>query len=254
MSSSALTLTIVGCAPAWTRRPGRSSSCYLLEIGEDAIVLDLGHGSFNSLSQLRDPVAVRAVLISHLHADHLIDIVPLRYYLRYGCQPPGHVELRGPAGLGERIDGLTGERAFLGALLGPSHSAGHTRIGPYAVELARVTHTESSFGFRVSHADEPAAPGLVYSGDCGDARDLRRLIRPGDVVLSEAFFGAKPPTPDLPHLTSAQAAWAAADGQARELLLTHIQDECDHEAALTAAVAVFPSSLLAEPGMRVAIS
>lgn len=253
MSAPELTLTVVGCAPAWTRRPGRSSSSYLLELGGDAIVLDLGQGSFNALSQVRDPATVRAVFLSHLHPDHHVDIVALRLYLRYGMSQPGHVELRGPAGLAERIDALTAEPGFLGGLVGPALVPGRVGVGAFAVEIAPVTHTDASFGFRVGRAGDELTPGLVYSGDCGEPRDLRALVRPGDVVLSEAFFGERTPQPGLAHLTCAQAAWAAADGQARELLLTHIQDECDHHAALAAAVAVFPATRLAEPGMRVTI-
>ena len=55
-----------------------------------------------------------------------------------------------------------------------------------------MTHTDSSFGFRVAvdHGDAPGhARGLVYSGDCGRPEDLLALLRPGDVLLSEASFG-----------------------------------------------------------------
>lgn len=253
MTGSGLALTIVGPAPAWTRRPGRASSCYLLELGGEAIALDFGTGAFAALSQLRDPQTLRAVVISHLHADHLIDIVPLRYYLRFGCDPPGHVEIRAPADLAKRIDGLTAEPGFLGELVGAPHEPGTFELGPFTVQAGRITHTESSFGFRVTATGSAGAPGIVYSGDCGDPRDLRALIQPGDVVLSEAFFGSRARQAGLAHLTAADAAWAAADGGARELVLTHIQDDVDHQVTLAAAAAVFPAVRLAEPGMRVAI-
>jgi ribonuclease BN (tRNA processing enzyme) len=126
-------------------------------------------------------------------------------------------------------------------------------VGPFRVAMARVAHTESSFAFRVGRADAPDTPGLVYSGDCGDAGDVLTLVRPGDAVLSEAFFGAGPRVRDLPHLTAGDAARVAVDGGASTLLLTHVQDETDHAEALRAARDVFPESRLAEPGMRLTI-
>ncbi|HSH21253.1 MAG TPA: hypothetical protein VK992_01385, partial [Candidatus Caenarcaniphilales bacterium] len=56
--AEALRLTVVGSAPAYTLRPGRSSSCYLVEMGGDAVVLDLGQGSFSELGLHRRPESI----------------------------------------------------------------------------------------------------------------------------------------------------------------------------------------------------
>ena len=50
-----LKLTVLGSSAAWSERPGRPSSCYMLEIGDEAILLDLGQGSLGSLFPHRDP-------------------------------------------------------------------------------------------------------------------------------------------------------------------------------------------------------
>jgi ribonuclease BN (tRNA processing enzyme) len=253
VSDQPLTLTIVGCAAAWTRRPGGASSCYLVELGDRAIALDFGQGAFAALGAICDPATLDAVLISHLHPDHMIDVVPLRLYLRYGHVPPGHVDIRGPAALGARIDGLTDEPGFLGALAAEPIQPGEMTIGPFAIEVARVSHTDSSHAFRVAPADRPDAAGVVYSGDCGVASDLLPLVRGGDLLLCEASFGVGPKPVGTGHLTAIEAATVARDGRASRLILTHILDQVDREAALAAAAIVFPNVQLAEPGARIVI-
>lgn len=111
-------LTIVGCAPAYTLRSGRASSCYLVESEQAAVLLDLGQGSFAALGAYLDPRRLTAVFVSHLHPDHNADLVSLRHYLRYACHPPGEVALHAPAELRARYDALLGEKHFLAPLPG----------------------------------------------------------------------------------------------------------------------------------------
>ena len=242
-----LRLTVVGPAPAYTRRPDRPSSCYLLEANAEALVLDLGQGSFAALAGYRDPASVRAIFISHLHPDHCIDLIPLRHYLRYGALEPRSVELHAPAQLRRRFDQLIGETDFLADLPGDPLEPGDRLIGPFAVRVVRVAHTDSSFGFRVATM---SGPGLVYSGDCEREADLLPLIRPGDVLLCEAAFGAEASDPAAGHLGAAQAARAAQEGQASRLILTHILDQADEEKARHRAAEVFEGPVeLARPGL-----
>ena len=55
-----------------------------MDDGETPIVLDLGTGAFSNLRRYVDYDRLGAVVISHMHADHFIDVIPLRYALRYG--------------------------------------------------------------------------------------------------------------------------------------------------------------------------
>ena len=72
-------LTVIGCAAAWGRGPDAASSCYLVEEGDTAVVLDLGQGAFARLAMERAPASLAAVLVSHAHADHCVDLIPLRH-------------------------------------------------------------------------------------------------------------------------------------------------------------------------------
>ncbi len=247
-----LRLTIIGSSAAYTRR-ARPSSCYLVEADGAALVLDLGQGSFPGLARRREPAALTAVLISHLHPDHHIDLVPLRHYLMYAPHPEGRVELHAPADLRHRYDGLNGEPGFLDVLVErPALVPGQRRIGPFAVTVERVTHTASSFGFRIARIGRES-PGVVYSGDCGRPEDLVALLLPGDTLLSEASWGGSPPIDEVFHLTGAQAGWAAREGGAARLVLTHILDE--HErGALPGARREFKGPVsVARPGVTLEV-
>jgi ribonuclease BN (tRNA processing enzyme) len=251
-AGTGLRLTIIGPAAAWTTRSLAASSCYLVEHGGRALVLDLGQGSFAAMSRHRDPADVCAVLVSHLHPDHCIDLVPLRHYLSYGIDPPGQVRLHGPAALRDRFDALLAETDFLARLPGEPLTERPFEVPPFAVTARRVRHADESYAFRV--IAEPHLPGLVYSGDCADPADLIPLIRPGDTLLCEAAFGVGPNVPGANHLDARMAALAARDGGAARLVLTHLLDGVDAREARQAARSIFRGPVLvARPGLALDI-
>ena len=187
--------------------------------------------------------------------DHHGDRGAVRVLMRYGRGTPRRLPLHAPAGLRERYDAFLGEPGFLA----PSFDldevrAGSWSIGPFTVEARRVLHATASHGYRVSVTADPGAPGLVYSGDCARWEDLVPLLHAGDTLLSEAFWGAGTGDAGAMHLTADQAAQAAVAGSAARLILTHIGEEADPEAALAAARARFSATvLLATPGLQLTI-
>ena len=249
-----LTLTILGASAAWSERPGRPSSCYMLEIEDKAILLDLGQGALGSLFPHRDPASLKAVVVSHMHGDHHVDLIPLRNLLYYHYGEPRGIGLHLPAGLRKRYDVFMGEDGFLDFMDGEDVAEGSWEIGPFRVQAHPVTHAENSHAFRVTDTSEPDGPGLVYSGDCGRADDLLPLLREGDTLLCEAFWSTQEPIPSANHLDAAQAADVARRGGAAHLILTHILESYDPQAALIAADAIFPGTVeLAEPELVVTV-
>ena len=75
-------LTVLGKSPSWQDADGACSG-YLIEEDETAVLLDCGNGVFSKLRQRIDYGEVDAVVISHLHADHFLDLVPYSYALTY---------------------------------------------------------------------------------------------------------------------------------------------------------------------------
>jgi ribonuclease BN (tRNA processing enzyme) len=228
-------LTVVGAGPAYTDRPDASGAAYLVAHGDTRILLDLGHGSFARLFRDVNPADLDAVVISHLHPDHFIDLVPLRHYLRYEFQPPRRARVLGPADLAARLDALHAEPGFTEAALDTETvGEGCRQIGSLTLESRLVTHTAESYAFRLAPDD---GPGLVYSGDCGRAQDLLPLLRPGDTLLSEIAFGAGPVPAGVLHLDGPSVGRVAAEGGASRVLLTHVLASVDLEAALAAVSA-----------------
>ncbi len=198
-----LKLTVVGSAPAWTRRPGNPSSCYLVEHGSTQIVLDLGQGAFPELWRHTKPSDVSAVVISHMHSDHNVDLIPLRHWVKFENRGYGPA-LFTPTALRKKFGDFQANARFLADFDGEKLRAGTFSVGDLKIEARRVTHIPDSWAFRVAAA-RGDAPGLVYSGDCGNPDDLVPLIRPGDTFLCEAAFGAKPERVPI-HLSAGQAA------------------------------------------------
>ena len=245
-----LDLLVVGAGPAYTDRIGATGASYLVRSAGGALLMDLGQGSFPRLAAAIRPEALDGVVISHLHPDHFIDLVPLRHYLCYECQPPRRVAVHGPLALGERIDAMYGEPGFSAAALDIAPlSEGLTTIGSFTVEARLVTHTNESYGLRIALGMDGA--GLVYSGDCGRADDLRPLIRPGDVLLSEVSFGVGPAPAGVEHLDAEQVGHLAASSGVSRVLLTHLLMGHDRDATVAAtARASGTDVVLVEPGDR----
>jgi ribonuclease BN (tRNA processing enzyme) len=243
---------VVGAGPAYTDRPGATGAAYLLRADETAILLDLGQGSFPRLAGLIDPGALDAIVVSHLHPDHFIDLVALRHHLRWGPGQPRHVQVLAPAGLAGRLDALHAEPGFTAAALDVEDlRPGVRAIGALGLESALVTHSGESYGFRIATGD---GPGLVYSGDCGRASDLEALVRPGDDLLCEVSFGPGPMPADGGHLDGpAVAALARKTGAAR-VLLTHLLMGFDRDETIASVRDAFGGPVaLVEPGDRFTI-
>src|SRR5690349_7601671 len=215
-------LTVLGAGPAYTDRQGATGASYLVSLGRTHVLLDLGQGSLPRLFAAIPPTSLGAVVISHLHPDHFIDLVALRHYLRWEFEPPRRVRVLGPAGLGDRLDALHGEPGFAAQALDTEVlGTGERTIGALHVRAVLVHHTDESYGIRVSPAD--GGPGLVYSGDCGRATDLEPLIEAGDTLLSEVSYGPGPVEPGVAHLDGPAVGAVAAAGGAGRVLLTHLQ-------------------------------
>ena len=248
-------LSVVGAGPAYTDRPGAIGAAYLLRHDGSSLLLDLGQGAFPGVAAHLDPATLDAVVISHLHPDHFIDLVPLRHYLRWE-EPRRRVRVIGPAGLDGRIDALHADPGFTAAALDvEALTEGRRDVGRFELEAARVRHTDSSFGFRVApEAGGGATPGLVYSGDCGHAEDLDALARPGDTLLCEVSFGPGPVIPGAEHLDGPAVARLARRVGAGRVLLTHLQMGYDRAATVASVRAGFDGPVeLVDPGFETVI-
>jgi ribonuclease BN (tRNA processing enzyme) len=188
------------------------------------LVIDFGNGSLGALQKYTGLFDVDAVCLSHLHADHCVDLYSYsiaRAYSPAGPQPP--IPVYGPAGAAERmslIHGPNGDdlgltKRFTWETLKPGRMA----IGPFDVKLVHVNHPVETFAFRFTYGGR----SLTYTGDTGETEAVPALAAGADVLLSEASFLEGPILPPDLHLTARQAAVYASRAGVGRLVLTHLQ-------------------------------
>jgi ribonuclease BN (tRNA processing enzyme) len=242
-------LTVVGCAGSFPG-PDSPASCYLLEADGFRLVIDLGNGALGALQKYAGLFDVDAVCLSHLHADHCVDLYSYsvaRIYSPAGPQPA--IPVFGPAGTAKRMSYIHGPdgdelgltRRFTFETLKP----GRMTIGPLDVELVHVNHPVETFAFRFSHGGR----SLVYTGDTGETEAVPELAAGADVFLSEAAFLEGPGLPPNIHLTARQAATYASRAGVGKLILTHLVPGISPDDARAEAASAFAGAMdIARPG------
>lgn len=240
-------LTVLGCAGSF---PGPDSPCsaYLLQADGFSLVIDLGNGSLSALQRHHDLYDVDAVLISHLHPDHWIDLCSYLVVRKYGSRAAGlpRVPVYGPEGTRQRLASASAERdGGTGVFDHRALSAGTTRIGPFEVTVRRMNHPVETYGVRIEHG----GGALAYSADTGACDELVELATDADVLLCEAsFLDEAGNVPNL-HLSGREAGEHATAAGARRLLLTHLVAWHDQERVLAEARAAYDGPLEAvKPG------
>ena len=245
-------LTIVGCSGSYPG-PDSPASCYLLEADDDQgrtwrVLLDLGSGALGALHRYVDPLQIDAVLLSHLHADHCLDLsgyYVLRKYHPTGPQP--RIPVWGPAGTADRM-----ARAYdLPTEPGMHHEFDFrtwdrpVEIGPFVVVPVPVNHPVPAFGLRVS----ANGATMGYTGDTGPCPALDELADGVDLFLAEASFRSGDDNPPDLHLTGTDGGDVATRAGAKRLVLTHVPPWYDPQVALAEAREVYDGpAALARPG------
>jgi ribonuclease BN (tRNA processing enzyme) len=247
-------LTVLGKSPSWQDADGACSG-YLLEDGDTAVLLDCGNGVFSKLRKFRDYTAVNAVVLTHLHADHFLDLVPFAYALTYaprqqpvpvdrwpGTDTPCRPKLYAPKGAVEtfrRVVGAWGnedliENAFD---IEEYHENSAPKVGSIEFQFHAVPHFIETFAISASSTN--GGGKLIYGADCRPTDTLVRFAHDTDVLLIEATLPRPERTGQRGHLTPREAGEHGKAAGARRLVLTHISDELDWLWALEEASDAF---------------
>ena len=245
-------VTVVGCSGSFPG-PDSPASCYLFEAEGFRLVIDLGNGALGTLQRFTGLYSVDAICLSHLHADHCIDVGAYwvaRQFAPDGAKPP--IPLFGPRGTAGRIAPHLGpDTDSPGANGGPRFgfrdlAPGTTGIGPFRVTTDHMNHPVETFGFRLEHDGFSVA----YSADTGETGALTALARDADVLLCEASFLDGPGNRPNLHLTARQAAQYASRAGVGRLVLTHLVPWNDRDRTRAEAAAAYSGPLeLATSGL-----
>ncbi len=252
-------LTTVGCAGSFPS-PTSPASCYLVE-AEDAagrtwrVLLDLGSGALGPLQRYLDVADIDAVLLSHLHPDHFVDLCGLYVALRYDprARAPREVAVHGPEATMHRIVAAYGADEHDGLeevyRLHPWVHGQAREIGPFTVSAYRVNHTVEAYGIRLQH-HTPAGPAvLAYTGDTDDCPALTDLAADAGLLLAEASFEEGRDVVRGVHLTGLRAGQVAQRAGVERLVLTHVPAWTAPEVVLAEARTAFSGPVhLAQAG------
>jgi ribonuclease BN (tRNA processing enzyme) len=237
-------LTVLGSSGTYPAA-GRACSGYLLEAADGdrttRVWVDTGPGTLSNLLRVAELPSLDAIWVSHLHVDHVGDLLAANYALRYGDfqPPPKPVPVLGPT------DWVSHVRPFL--TTGESEPIDGTfevhdlrdgetvDLGPLRLEAVATVHSVETYAVRASAGGRTVA----YSADSGPCDALGRLADQADLFICEAAWQewseGLPPI----HLTPQLAGEWAAKARARRLLLTHLRPGSDPAVAAALAAETY---------------
>jgi ribonuclease BN (tRNA processing enzyme) len=246
-------LTILGSNGTFAT-PGRPASGYLVDHAETRIWIDAGSGTFAALQAAVDFTTIDAVIVTHVHADHSVDLFGYYHALKYGPGGGSKVPVYCPDGVEEMFTCYLGGEGHepAGTLAFSSVADGdEVTVGTIDLRFAMTDHSVPTLAVRFE-ADRRV---LTYSSDTGPEGDWMHLAEHSDVFLCEATYqGASEEKPWRQHLTATEAGRIARNQMVDRLMITHIWPFLDPKRSVQEAEATFGRPVgLAVPGMRVKV-
>src|SRR5215210_5368644 len=247
-------ITVLGKSPSW-QDAGGACSGYLITEGPTSLLLDCGNGVFAKLRERVDYIDLDAVLVSHLHADHFLDLVPFAYALTYaprqqpvpvggypGTDRPARPRLIAPPGAREcfrRVVGAWGNEELIESAFSIEgyDAESNVEVGPLRARFHEVPHFTTTYAVDLRSAN--GGGRFTYGADCRPGGELVEIARDTDLLFVEATLPRPERTGDRGHMTPAEAGDHARRGGARRVVLTHISDELDHDWAREQASEAF---------------
>jgi ribonuclease BN (tRNA processing enzyme) len=246
---------VLGSCGAWPE-PGRACAGFLLEHDGFRIVLDLGYGTLPRLLSALGSVTASgldAVIATHDHPDHVVDLHGLFRARLYDGRHEPRVALYAPEQVVERLvrledtDRVAAEEVFAWQ---PLPAAAYD-VGPFRLESCALPHYVLNAGVRLS---SPALT-VAYTGDSGPDPALAEIGRDADLFIVDATdrdqqAGDPPgPRPSAMNMTAREAGEAAVAAGARRLMLTHFWPGNDRGRSRAAAAEAYSGEIpLAEEG------
>ena len=231
-------LIVLGANGTWPEEGGALSG-YLLRQDGFNLWVDCGSGTMANLQKYISIGDVDAMIITHEHADHCVDVYPLFYARYYAQQGANGMPLYIPKGFGGRLNGLLSDESIdafhEGFSVHEVQPGDEFEEGPFRIRARGMAHLGlPALGFRI----ENDGTALTYTGDTGPTHELVDLARGSDVLLAEATYQDSDTLSEF-HMSSRQAAEHAREAGVSRLILTHILPTHDKARSIRQAAEEF---------------
>ena len=233
-------LTILGCNGPYPE-PGGACSGYLIESdsGRTRIVLELGCGTLPRLMNYTDPTKIDALILSHLHFDHISDVPVLGYLLDFSDIDT--LKLICPETPAEN------RRLFKGKF--DVYPPQDTQIGEFKIQFMRVKHPVETYAVKIFGDDSV----FIYTGDTNECPEIELFASGADTILADCGLSSADWRPGKPHLSPEKCAALAKASGASLLILSHLSPKYDKQELFDESAQIFPNTELAEEGMQIRI-
>lgn len=215
-------LVVLGSAGTYPSRD-RACSSYLIEAEGYRLLLDCGNGSLSRLQQRADVADLDAILLSHLHADHFVDLYGLYYALKLYPDGARSVPIYAPAPaqafIAQLLPADSADELPTICRFHPTRAGDVLELGPFRVRLFAANHPIETLAPRVEHARGV----IAYSADSAPTAELVACARDADLFLCDSsWLERQRPLPSGVHMTGAEAGATAAQAGAGRLIVTHV--------------------------------
>lgn len=232
-------VTVLGVGPAFPKKGGATSG-YLVTSDGTTLLVDCGTGVVSNLQRHVDYHQVTAIIISHMHADHFLDLIPYRYglkhapYDRHWTRPRLYLPPGGCSVLKQVVTPFSDAPDFFGEVfqVAEYEPCVSLRVDGLTVRFTRTRHPVPAYAMSI----EAQGRRMTYSADSAPTESLVTVARYADLFICEA--GLQRREQDAPggaHLTPSEAGGIAARAGVRRLLLTHLWQEFDQDQMLREA-------------------
>ncbi|HHY83755.1 MAG TPA: MBL fold metallo-hydrolase [Clostridiales bacterium] len=222
---------------------GGACSGYLLEQNDTKVLIDCGSGVLSRLQQICDIRELKAIVLSHLHSDHMADMLILRYALEIwkarGLYSGDPLPVYLPEYPEEIHRQISSAPVFQPIFVKDGFKAD---IGGVSFIFREMTHPVQSFAMTI----ESGGQKLVYTGDTNMNPHLEAFARGADMMVADTGLLERDKTEKSPHLSAAEVGRIAAGAEVRKLILSHIWPGYAEEELLQEAAASYDNPIIAE--------
>jgi ribonuclease BN (tRNA processing enzyme) len=237
-----LNLTILGTSAAYPG-PGQACSGLLIKQSPTNILIDCGTGVLSNLQKSVQLHAVSDIIVTHMHADHFIDLIPFRYALKYGFdssqspRPKLHLPPGGLKILNQVVTPFSESDNFFADVFDISEYTPEKtfRLDNLNIKMVAVEHYIPSYALSLSNSYK-----IAYSSDTKMCSGLSQVAQHADILVCNVGRCLEPDRESLwGHLRPSEAGTLAKEAKVKRLILTHLWPNCNRTAKYNEAASNF---------------